>query len=421
MKKLPIFRKKLSNGLDAILIKKGTLPSVSINLTYKVGSQNETYGRRGFAHLFEHLMFEGSMNLPKGDFDKYCSLAGGKNNAYTSYDWTSFIMTLPSNQLELALWLESERMFNFEIKPESLSNQQNVVSEEIRQVVDNRPYGKWRELLAESAFHKDCTYSWEVHGAIDDVQNATMNDVLDFKSKYYVTNNASLVIAGDIEPDNAFELIEKYFSADTNRADIVTPIFKDSYKIGGKSAEYQDKVPFDATFIGFHTPGLKKQEHHINKIVSNIIGQGKSSMLNNSLVYKNKIATFSSAFPDLREHTSLLTFYAISGKREVNSDILFDAIIEQIEKFKKGEFDKEVFTKTRNQLKMENAYDQMYSSEIADNVGKMAMLYDQPERAFTIQDELDKISLEDAVDFANKYLTIDNSVRVSVLHDEALA
>lgn len=416
MKKLPIFQKKLSNGLNIILIKKGVIPNFSINLAYNVGSKDEKLGRRGFAHLFEHLMFEGTRNLPKGEFDKLISLAGGSNNAYTTYDWTSYTMNMPSNQLELALWLESERMFNFEILPESLANQQNVVTEEIRQVVENRPYGRWRELLAKNAFDEQCSYSSEVHGRIEDVRNAKMEDVLKFKSQYYIPNKAYLAIVGNIDIDKTFELAEKYFDSSANVNEIPRNNFNTEYFKSGTFESYTDNVPHNAVFVAFHTPSLKDESHILNQIVANILGQGKSSLLHNSLVYNQNISAVAGAFADERQFDSLLTFFAMGSDYSIDTDRMYEAIMDIIRKVSKGDFHKDILTKTRNQLKTALANELMYSSGVADSAAKMARLYNEPERVFTALDEYNKISIDNVIAYTNKYLSDEKSIRIDVLN-----
>lgn len=416
MKKLPIFQKKLSNGLNIILIKKGVIPNFSINLAYSVGSKDEIIGRRGFAHLFEHLMFEGTRNLPKGEFDKLTSLAGGSNNAYTTYDWTSYTMNMPTNQIELALWLESERMFNFEILPESLANQQNVVTEEIRQVVENQPYGRWRELLSKNSFDEKCSYSWEVHGAIEDVRDANMTDVLDFKKKYYNPSNANLAIVGNIDVEKTFELAEKYLSNDVPKIEIPRNIFSQEYFKKGTYDLYTDEVPHNAVFVAFHTPPLTDETHIMNKILANILGQGKSSLLHNSLVYNKKLCAVSGAFADERQYDSLLTMYAIASEESTATDSIYESITEVLKKVRNGDFEKDVLTKTRNQLKTSLANELMYSSGVADSAAKMARLYNDPERVFTALDAYNEITIDDVTEYANKYLTDEIAIRIDVLN-----
>ena len=283
-KTLPIFRKKLDNGLETVILPIRKVPVVTISVGYKAGSKNEVRGKTGLAHLFEHLMFEGTANVPKGGFDQYCSIAGGTNNAYTTYDLTSYIMALPSHQLELGLWLESDRMFNFEIGEKALENQKKVVVEEINQTVENQPYGRWRNFLAENAFAPESCYSWEVQGFADDVKSVGMKDINDFYEKFYQPENACLVIAGDIDPGSALPQIEKYFNQQVTRKEIYRPPNGKEMLQSGNYAKFEDNVPFHALFLAFHCSGFKDEEILAGDVLAFILGSGKSSILYNSQV-----------------------------------------------------------------------------------------------------------------------------------------
>ena len=175
-------------------------------------------------------------------------------------------------------------------------------------------------------------------------------------------------------------------------------------------------MPHDAVFIGYHFPGLTNEEYIVGEILSNIIGHGKSAFLNNKLVYRDQIASYASSFADKREHTSILTFLAIASTQDISTDVLYNAILEQVDKAANSEIDKDTLIKTRNQLKTSHANELMYSSGLADSVGKMAMLYDDPEKVFTFPDLYDKVTIDDIVKFAKKYLKPENSVRIDVLH-----
>src|SRR5213082_781573 len=204
----------LKNGLDLILYEDHRLPLVAVNIWYHVGPANERAGRTGFAHLFEHMMFEGSQHVgPKAHF-RYLEGAGASDiNGTTEFDRTNYFETLPSNQLELALWLESDRMGYLPDKLDqaNLSNQQDVVRNERRQSVENAPYGVVEEELFHQLFPKEHPYYGEVIGSHLDIQSAKLEDVRNFFKLYYAPNNASLAIVGDFDPEHAKELVEKYF------------------------------------------------------------------------------------------------------------------------------------------------------------------------------------------------------------------
>ncbi len=417
-KYIPIKRKKLANGLDVVFVEMHNSPIVSLNLSYKVGSKNETIGKTGFAHLFEHLMFEGSKNVPKGQFDKLCSTAGGTNNAYTTYDFTAYTMTLPVHQLELGLWLESDRMFFSDINQEALNNQQKVVIEEIKQTVENQPYGIWREKLAESAYSAECSYSWEVHGSKDDVANSTLSDVKEFFANFYRPDNACLVIAGNIEADKTLPLVEKYFNINENRLKKPDFNFLESYKKGGIVTRFTDNVPLAASFVSFHTGGILDESSFAVEVLANVLGMGKSSLLYNSLVYDKQIASQIGAYTDKREHTSLLTIYALANSPDTTAEHLTAILNEEIMKIRKIGIDENHLIKSKNQIISNAANEILYSSGVADNVGNQTLFWDNPERYYSLLDNYNKVSQSDLIGVFDRFINFENSVTVEVLPAE---
>ncbi len=417
-KYVQVIREKLSNGLDIVILNNPKAPIVSLNLSYKVGSKDEKFGVRGFAHLFEHLMFEGSQNVPKGEFDKYCSASGGTNNAYTTYDYTAYTMTLPSNKIELGLWLESDRMFFSKISQKALETQQKVVIEEILQTVENQPYGKWRENLAMNAYSELSSYSWEVHGNKDDVANSTLENVNDFFEKFYNPQNACLVLSGDCEHDKTLKLVKKYFDIESNSNPISRNIFLEEYKLKGKKAITYDNVPLNAVFISFHCENIFSKELYIADVLTFILGVGKSSELYKSMVLDKQIAAQVGAYVDKREFTSLITFFAIANSPEISSDLLTESIYQEIEKFKKGDFDNNLLDKCKIQLLTQLSNEIQYSSGLADMIGNFTLFWDNPEMIYDILNKYNDVNQDKIIDFANKYLIYDEAIRVDVLSKE---
>ncbi|MFA5511374.1 MAG: pitrilysin family protein [Candidatus Kapaibacterium sp.] len=417
-KYVKIIRYKLNNGLDIVLLNNPKAPIVSMNLSYKVGSKDEKPGRRGFAHLFEHLMFEGSKHIPKGEFDKICSTAGGTNNAYTSYDYTAYTMTIPSHQIELALWLESDRMYNSEISLQALETQQKVVVEEILQTIENQPYGRWREHLAESAYKPECSYSWEVHGSKKDVAESTLDDVEDFFKTFYKPDNACLVIAGDCNPDETMSLVEKYFKSDVIKHEIKRNNFSESYKLKGAHKVTYDNVPLPAVFISFHLGDFKSEELYTADVLSYMTGIGKSSELYKNLVYNKQIASQVGAFVDKREHCSLLTFYAVASKPLVSADELSEEVYYELEKIKINNYDDQLLFKTRNLLTSQMANEIQYSHGLADMVGNFTLFRNKPEMIFDVLGKYDSVSTERIANLSKKYLNREESIRIDVLPKE---
>lgn len=404
----------LDNGLQVIISPIKKAPVVSINLGYKVGSKNEISGKTGLAHLFEHLMFEGTKNLHKGEFDRLCSMAGGVNNAYTTYDHTAYSMTVPAHQFELPLWLESDRMFNFDITEEALNNQKNVVAEEISQNVENQPYGQWREKLSKSAFSEGHPYSWQVYGSKDDVLSSDLNTIHEFFDLHYRPDNACLAICGDISPEKAYELVYKYFLSSKGVRHVKTQKNVNGLKFGS-SVQFSDTVPAPAVFLSFHIPSFLDDTVYCADLLANILGAGRSSRLYKSLVYDLQIASYCGAFADKRELSSLLTIYAFATTPDISPDKLIEQINSEIQKIRTELVSTNEFSKAINQLTTQIGYDLQYSASIADILTNQKLFWDDPFRIYTLLSKYESISLNDLKDFAIQYLNIDKAVRVDAI------
>ena len=413
---IPLEKTTLNNGLEVVVATKNKVPVACINLAYKVGSKDERIGKTGLAHLFEHLMFEGSQNVPKGDFDKLCSMAGGTNNAYTTYDMTSYNMSLPSFQLELGLWLESDRMAGFAVTEEALETQKKVVVEEIKQTVDDQPYGKWREKLAETAFDAQCSYSWEVQGNKEHVAECELQDVKNIFSNYYQPNNACLVISGDIKPDYGFKMAEKYFGDIPNlERSWERNIFKPEFLKGNKKVSFEDDIPMVAVFSAFHCDGFNNDDVFIADILANILGSGKSSRLYNSLVYEQQLASMAGTFVDKRENSSLITFYLIANSRNTGPEDLNESMNMEIRRILNEGVKENEFKKAINQLTTQLAHELQHSSGIADVVANQVLFWKDPERFYTLLSRYREITIEQINAYAAKILKPENCIRVDAI------
>src|SRR6267142_2632292 len=284
---------KLENGLDVILSEDHRLPLVAVNLWYHVGPANELPGRTGFAHLFEHMMFEGSKHVASSAHNRYLEAAGASDiNGTTDFDRTNYFETLPSNQLELALWLESDRMGYLPDKLDqaNLSNQQDVVRNERRQSVENAPYGVVEEGLFHELFPKEHPYYGEVIGSHQDIQSAKLEDVRNFFKLYYAPNNASLAIVGDFDPEKARELVQKYFGP-LKRGEDVPKIKAHTPPImSERKAVIQDNVQLPRVYLAWLTSPIFKPGDAEADLAAAILGGGKSSRLYKKLVYEKQIA-----------------------------------------------------------------------------------------------------------------------------------
>ncbi len=296
--RVAIERFELPNGLEVILSQDRRFPIVSVNLWYHVGPANEDPGRTGFAHLFEHMMFQSSKHVPPDAHFRLLESAGASDlNGTTDYDRTNYYETVPSNQLELALWLESDRMGYLleKVDQPALSNQQDVVRNERRQSVENQPYGIAEETLVQTIFPKGHPYYSNVIGSHEDIQAAKLEDVQRFFRQYYAPNNASLAIVGDIEPAEAKKLVEKYFGS-LKRGPAVPPVNVETPKITAERRKVvPSRVELPRVYMAWITSPIFKPGDADADITAHILGGGRSSRLYKKLVYEKQIAQSVSA------------------------------------------------------------------------------------------------------------------------------
>ena len=283
----------LPNGLEVILSQNRRLPVVAVNLWYHVGPANEEPGRTGFAHLFEHMMFQGSKHVPPDGHFRLLEAAGATGlNGTTDYDRTNYFETVPANQLELALWLEADRMGYLleKVDQEALSNQQDVVRNERRQSVENQPYGLAEETLVQALFPKGHPYYGNVIGSHEDIQSVKLDDVNRFFRQYYAPNNASLAIVGDFDPATTKKLVEKYFGT-LKRGPDVPPIVADTPRLTAeRRAVVPARVELPRVYMTWLTPSIFKPGDADAEITASILGSGRSSRLYRKLVYEKQIA-----------------------------------------------------------------------------------------------------------------------------------
>ena len=348
---VPFTQFTLPNGLNVILHRDTSVPVVAVNLWYHVGSANEHVGRTGFAHLFEHVMFEGSMHVPEGSFDTWLEAAGANNNGSTSNDRTNYYIDLPANALELALFLESDRMgFLLDDKaPDKINGQRDVVKNEKRQSVDNQPYGQAFVELASLLYPQSHPYSWPVIGSMEDLTAASFEDVARFFRTYYVPNNASLVIAGDIDFDQTRKLVEKWF-ADVPRGKPVPGLSPPSAVLDGvRKKTITDRVQLPRLYLSWLTPPLLKPGDAAMDIVANLLSSGKNSRLYRRLVYDLQIAQDVTAFQQSQALSS--NFLIVATARPGQSLEKLQAVIdEELDQLRKTPPEAREMTRALNQI-----------------------------------------------------------------------
>ncbi len=295
---VPYTRFTLPNGLTVILHEDHTTPTVSVNVYYHVGSGREKPGRTGFAHLFEHIMYEGSGHVPEGKYDQWLESAGGDNNGSTNSDRTNYWINIPSNALELALFVESDRMGYLldAMSPAKVDGQRDVVKNERRQSYENRPYGMSSILIDENLYPPDHPYHWPTIGSMEDLSAASYTDVVDFFKKYYGPNNASLSIGGDIDPVKTRALVEKWFSDVPAGPPVPPPGAPVAFLGAEKRLVMEDKVQLPRLYMTWLSPAMFTPGDAELDIVANVLAGGKNSRLYKRLVYELQIAQDVSAY-----------------------------------------------------------------------------------------------------------------------------
>ena len=412
----------LDNGLRVVVIPRQNAPVVSVAVTYGVGSYSESPANTGFAHLFEHLMFEGSENVAHGMFDKYCSEAGGDNNAYTTFDKTTYYMSLPAHQVELGLWLEADRMAAFGVNDDALNVQKNVVVEEINQNVENSPYGTYSRVLSRLAYAPEAGYSWAVYGNPTHVAASTLQDVRSFFTSFYRPDNACLVICGDVVPETTLPLVNKYFGViPRGTMPLIQKPFHPSFRLGRRYERVQDTIPTDSIFCSYHFDGYMTHEVYVADVLCSVISDGMSSRLYKTLAYEQQIASDVNAYVDDRRHTSLFTIYAVSNGAEHSCDAMYESMWQVLADVVQNGITERELTKAKNRIRTRIARTVQRASGIADEAAHQALFFNDPSRVFRLADDYAAITAEEIHQFAAKLFTVDNEVRVDFVPKEITA
>ncbi len=328
--KIPFDTYKLPNGLTVILSEDHTTPTVAVNVWYHVGSKNETAGRTGFAHLFEHVMFTGSGNIPYGTHDKLTEGVGGSNNGSTTNDRTNYYETVPANYLETALWLESDRMgFLLEkLDIAKLNAQRDVVKNERRQSYDNQPYGRVSEIFSAAMYPKDHPYSWPVIGSMTDLSAASEEDVKAFFRLYYAPNNATIAVVGDFNPAQAKEWIKKYFGDLPQGKAVQRPSVPLGKLTAGKRLVYEDRVQVPRLYIQWPTVGFKHDDDYALSMMSAILSGSRTARLTKALVFDSQIASQVSGFQNSAEDVGVFQVTVVPRPESSLTDL--EAAVDQV-------------------------------------------------------------------------------------------
>ncbi|HEU0252991.1 MAG TPA: pitrilysin family protein [Pyrinomonadaceae bacterium] len=332
--KIPFETYKLPNGLTVILSLDRTTPTVAVNVWYHVGSKNETAGRTGFAHLFEHVMFTGSGHVPYGYHDKLTEGVGGSNNGSTTNDRTNYYETIPSNYLETALWLESDRMGFLLDKLDiaKLNAQRDVVKNERRQSYDNQPYGRVSEIFSAAMYPKGHPYSWPVIGSMTDLSAASEEDVKAFFRLYYAPNNATIAIVGDFDPAQAKAWVQKYFSDLPKGEPVTRPKVPLGNLAASKRLVYEDAVQVPRLYIQWPSVGFKNDDDYALSVMSSILSGSRTARLTKALVYDSQMASQVGGFQNSAEDVGVFQVVVIP-RPEHSLTSLETSVDEVLQKF----------------------------------------------------------------------------------------
>ena len=411
-RKIDFVQYKLKNGLHVILHQDRTTPIVAVTITYHVGSKNEREDRTGFAHFMEHLMFEGSANIERGEYFKIAQNAGGQINAYTSQDKTFYYELLPSNQLELGLWMEAERLLHLKIDSLGVETQRSVVKEERSARFDNQPYGSIMEETFARAYSKH-PYKWLPIGSAQYIDQATLQEFQEFHSVYYVPQNATLCIAGDFDIENTKKLIEKYFGdIPKGKTEIVRPKVKEP-ALGKEVRDIiYDNIQLPAVIQAYRIPEQGNPDSYALSMLTNILSTGESSRMHKSIVDEQQKAMAVFSFPFPLEDPGLFLVFGISNVTTSAQD-LENAINAEIEKIKKDGLTDKEFQKARNMAESDFVEGISSVSTIADKLANYHVFFGDANLINVEIDRYMKVTKEDIVRVANTYLTAENRV---VLH-----
>ena len=404
----------LKNGLHVILHEDHSVPLVAVTVLYHVGSKNEEPNRTGFAHFFEHLLFEGSKNIKRGEFDDYIENSGGMNNANTTYDRTFYYEVMPSNQLELALWLESERMLHAKVDSTGIETQRQVVKEERRQRIDNQPYGSLLEETLKRVYTKH-PYKSSVIGSMAHLDAAEEIDYKSFYEKYYVPNNAVVSIAGDIDVKTAKALVEKYFAGIPEGKKVIQPQIVEPPQTAEVRDTVYDNIQLPAVIQAFKVPARGQSDYYATKMLFTLLSDGESSRLSKSVKDQQQKAIAVGAFPlDLEQNPSVALAFGIVSMG-VNPLDLEAAMDGEYEKVKNELIDEKEFQKLKNQFEA-NFYTQ--NSTIAGIAETLSNNHVYGGNANLINTEIEsymKVTREEIQAAAKKYLVPTNRVTLHYL------
>ena len=394
---------RLENGLRVLLVEDHSAPVISIAVTYNVGSRNERPGRTGFAHLFEHMMFKGSENVGTGEHFVLIFNNGGSMNGTTSEDRTNYFETLPANQLDLALFLEADRMRSLALSDENLDNQRNAVQEERRLRVDNQPYGK-SYLEIDNLAYDNFAYKHSVIGSMEDLDAATLEDVREFFRIYYAPNNAVVSLAGDFDLDECLEKVKKYFGGIPSQPAAPQPRITEPEHYGERRTTIHDPLArLPQILMAYHIPRGNTEENYALSVLDSVLGSGRSSRFYQRLVKEKQLARRTSVQADNRRGPSL--FYIMATPRPgVPVEDLEKAILEELAEVQQNGITEQELEKAQAQIRRRAILGLRSSLATARRLGEYVVKFDDPNLINTLFDKYAAVTRDAIQEAAKQYL-----------------
>ncbi|MBA2379864.1 MAG: insulinase family protein [Blastocatellia bacterium] len=411
---LDIEEYKLANGLRVVLNREPAVPVVALAVYYDVGSRNEREGRTGFAHLFEHMMFQGSENVPKAGHFQYIMKAGGTMNGTTSSERTNYFETVPANQLPLALWLESDRMRSLAVTQENLDNQREAVKEEKRLRYDNQPYGQIFDIIA-SMIYKNFANAHSTIGSMEDLDDATVEDVQEFFRVYYAPNNAVLTLSGAFETDTAKELIETYFGDIPSQPAPPSIDVAEPKEVADDYREWHDPLaPLPAFLLGWKIPARRTPEFNALYLAGKLLYDGDSSRLYQKLVKGKEAVVQLFGFTDERRGPSSIFVGAIPKPDEDLSEIRA-TIMQEIQMIADHGPTTEEMQKLHNQLINDTARGRQASMNRAQQIAEYALYDGDPSLVNSDLEELLAVTPDQIRRCVSRFLNTENRSLLEVV------
>ncbi|MBU1319706.1 MAG: insulinase family protein [candidate division Zixibacteria bacterium] len=413
----PITEAELDNGLKVIILEDHSTPAVTSQIWYHVGSKNERPGITGISHLFEHMMFKGSKNIPPEEHARIVQKNGGTSNAYTYFDQTVYHETLGNEKLDLALSLEAERMQNLTIDDKNLASERQVIIEERGWRIDNNPFMPIVEQLFATSYNAH-PYGWHVIGWMSDLESITLDDCRNYFDTYYVPNNATLVIAGDVNPKDAMQLVEKHFGAIPRGAEPPRPHTVEPVQMGERRVEFHKQAQLPVFIAGYHTPEMLNEDTYALDVLSRVFSGGQSSRAYKRLVYDEQICLFAGGQFETREDPALFYVFAFMNPG-ATTETAEAALYDELEKIKNEPLTDHELQKAKNQIEAELVGQMESIDDKAQMLGQYQTLTGDYRNMFGEMDKYMAVTADDVMRVAKKYFDSRNRTVVTLVPEQS--